>query len=137
MNDDPPVDSSEEVVTEDSERQLIEVSKQAAWSGPLPPPSILEQFNDVVENGAERIVSAWEGETAHRQDMERRELSYFGRDSILGKVFAFIFVITALGGSLWAAVNGAEIFATVLGGGTIASVVWAFVKTTRVGDPED
>ncbi len=54
-------------------------------------------------------------------------------DNFLGKIFAFafafVFVLLALSASLYAAVQGAEWFAAIFGGGTIASVVWAFVKT--------
>ena len=117
--------------------QVVEVSQQSAWSGPLPPPAILDQFNNVVENGAERIVSAWESETKHRQSLERKELSLYALDSVLGKIFAFIFVVGALFCSLWAAISGAEVFATVLGGGTIASVVWAFVSSSKTNSPVD
>ncbi|MEM7088397.1 MAG: DUF2335 domain-containing protein [Pseudomonadota bacterium] len=118
-----------EPVSDDSGNH-VQVTQQAAWSGPFPPPAILEQFNGVVENGAERIFRAWESETNHRQKEERRELTLFALDNYLGKIFAFIFVIVALGISAYAATHGAEWFATILGGGTIASVVWAFVKSS-------
>ena len=29
----------------------------AQWEGPLPPPSTLADFNSIIENGAERIVT--------------------------------------------------------------------------------
>lgn len=102
--------------------------QQHMWKAPLPPPEVLERFNEVVENGAERIVKAWEQETEHRRDMERRELSNFYGEARLGKVLAFLFVITALCLSGFAAYFGAEWLAAILAGGTIAAVVGAFVK---------
>jgi uncharacterized membrane protein len=57
---------------------------------------VLADFDEVVENGAERIMAAWESETAHRKDLESRNLRYSAFDSILGKVFALIFVLSAL-----------------------------------------
>jgi uncharacterized membrane protein len=27
------------------------------WSGPLPPPAVLEKFSQIIPNGAERIVA--------------------------------------------------------------------------------
>jgi uncharacterized membrane protein len=103
----------------------------AAWSGPLTPPSVLKDFDDVVPNGAARIFAAWESETEHRHGMERRNLMLAAADAIIGKVFAFIFVITALSACIYMATVGQEWVAAVLGGGTIASVVWAFVRTNR------
>lgn len=106
-----------------TEMQQIEMM----WSGPLPPPQVLQSFNDVVPNGAERIIAAWERETEHRHSMDRK-ISF---ESMLGKVFAFIFVIFALSICAFTAYIGATWVAAVLGGGVIASVVWAFIKVNN------
>lgn len=38
-----------------------EVSVQSAmWVAPLPPPNVLQDYDHIVEHGAERIVRAWE-----------------------------------------------------------------------------
>lgn len=103
----------------------------AAWSGPLPHPSTLAAFDKVVENGAERIMSAWEKETQHRHKMESRDLWLVGVDAIIGKLFAFLFVLSCLvlcGFAIW---MGSDIVAALLGGGVMASVVWAFVRVNR------
>lgn len=98
-----------------------------SWEGPLPPPSVLEEFNRIVPNGAERIIRSWEEETQHRRDLDKAEHSKFWRDAMVGKIFAFLFVIAALAVAAFAAYLGAEWLAVVLGAGTITSVVWAFV----------
>jgi uncharacterized membrane protein len=41
-----------------------------SFSGPLPPPELLAKYNDVVPNGAERIIKMAENQQAHRQDLE-------------------------------------------------------------------
>lgn len=102
------------------------------WKAPLPPPAVLEEFNRVVDNGAERIVKAWEDETAHRRKMERDELRKFYGDARLGKFFAFLFVLAALGVAAFAAWIGAEWLGVVLGAGTIGSVVWGFVQGKKI-----
>lgn len=104
---------------------------QAEWSGPLPPPGILEQFNHVVDNGAERIFQAWEAETQHRHQLERRDLMATAIDAILGKVFAFLFVMAALTVCAVAIAWNAPWVAGLLGSGVIGSVVWAFIKVNR------
>jgi len=38
----------------------------AHWSGPLPPPATLKQFDEVIPGGAERILRMAEAEQAHR-----------------------------------------------------------------------
>ncbi|PYE88359.1 hypothetical protein C7477_1071 [Phyllobacterium leguminum] len=63
--------------------------------------------------------------------MERRELGFVALEAILGKIFAFLFVLAALSVCAYAAAAGAEWLATILGTGVIGSVVWAFVKVNR------
>jgi len=46
----------------------------SVWSGPLPPPQTLAEFDEIVRDGAERIMTAWEKETEHRQKLERQEM---------------------------------------------------------------
>jgi uncharacterized membrane protein len=113
------------------EVEQVQIAMQE-WSGPLPHPATLREFGEVVPNGAERIMAAWERETAHRHKMEKSELGWAVFDSVFGKVCALVFVLTALSISAYAAVNGAEWVAAILGGGTIASVVWAFVYAPKV-----
>ena len=105
--------------------------QQNVWQAPIPPPSILRDFDSVVPGSAERIVRAWELESEHRRSVEKAEQRSFYRDAMFGKIFAFMFVVMALGVAGYSAYIGAEWLGVVLGGGTIGAVVWAFVKTSR------
>jgi uncharacterized membrane protein len=44
--------------------------------GPLPSPEDVQQFNHIVEDGAERIFRMAEHEQAHRISTEQRELAH-------------------------------------------------------------
>lgn len=101
------------------------------WAGPLPPPAILDQFNHVVANGAERIVSAWEGETRHRQKQESRDLIWAIFEGILGKVLAFLFIVMLFGLVLYAASIGALWLSAFFGAIGVGGVVGAFIQTNR------
>ncbi|MFC3705665.1 DUF2335 domain-containing protein [Devosia honganensis] len=101
------------------------------WAGPLPPPAILDQFNQVAANGAERIFQQWEQESAHRREMERRDFKCSVAEGFFGKSLAFIFVITALALAAYAISQGATWLAAFLAAGTIAAVVGAFIATNR------
>lgn len=107
----------------------------AEWHGPLPPPSILRDFDDVVENGAERIMQAWEKETEHRHRLESRDLWLTGIDAIFGKLAALVFVLAALALTAYAISMGSEWVAVVLGSGVIGSVAWAFVSNAKGNRP--
>ena len=43
---------------------------QSSFSGPIPPPDILKGYNDVVKDGAERIIAMAEKQSNHRMILE-------------------------------------------------------------------
>lgn len=59
------------------------------FSGPLPHPQVLAQYNEALPNGAERIMQMTESELRHRQGMEHR-----------GQFFAFVIAVAALLGGI-------------------------------------
>jgi uncharacterized membrane protein len=59
------------------------------FSGPLPHPQLLAQYNEAVPNGADRIVKLTENQAEHRQTMESR-----------GQVFTFALALIALVGGI-------------------------------------
>src|SRR2546430_16686828 len=52
----------------------------AGWSGPLPPPAALDEFNRIVPGAAERIFAQFEAEGAHRRELEQRQSKFLVRD---------------------------------------------------------
>lgn len=73
---------------------------RAQWSGPLPPPSVLEGFDKVVPNGAERIFRMAEREQEHRLAYEQAELQYSRNDfrygQVIGGMLALICVVASV-----------------------------------------
>src|ERR1035441_8723246 len=51
------------------------VVSQQNFSGPLPPPELLRQYQEIMTNLPEIIVQRMMDEMTHRQDMERRNLA--------------------------------------------------------------
>ncbi len=70
------------------------------WSGPLPPPAVLEQYNAVHPGLAERIVSSMEVEQQHRHSMERQLLDTHKRVYTRGQYFAATVALVSLGAGL-------------------------------------
>lgn len=70
------------------------------WSGPLPPPAVLEQYNAVHPGLAERIVSSMEIEQQHRHSMERQLLETHRRVYTRGQYFAATVALVSLGAAL-------------------------------------
>lgn len=46
------------------------VVSQQTWTGPLPPPAALSQFDAIIPNGADRIMALVESEHRHRVEHE-------------------------------------------------------------------
>ena len=45
----------------------------SSWSGPLPPPSVLQGYDNIVQGGAERLFTLVEKQQKHAEEFENRE----------------------------------------------------------------
>lgn len=69
------------------------------YSGPIPHPALLKEFNEVIPNGADRIMTMAENQSSHRIKLEETIVEANNRDSLLGVIFAgFIGLIATIGG---------------------------------------
>ena len=61
-------------------QELTEITMTMGWSGPLPPPAILRQYDLLKPGCAGEIMGTFTTQVAHRQNQERRQLtlSFFG-----------------------------------------------------------
>jgi uncharacterized membrane protein len=101
--------------------------KSASWQGPLPDPSSLREFNEVVPGLAEKIVSEFQNEAAHRRDFEKIALRASIKLDLWSRISAFIFALSALGVAGFCVFSGQPGAAMAIGGITIAAVVSAFI----------
>lgn len=100
------------------------------WEGPLPPPQVLARYDDVVQNGAERVFRQFEAEAELQREMNRASLRAQIRDLMIGKIFALIFAMGMIGAVFYSINQGYPTLAGILGGSVLGSVVWAFVSVT-------
>ena len=101
------------------------------FRGPLPPPDILAQYNNAHPEAAERIITSFEKQSAHRQYIEKKQADTNSIVSYLGPIFAFVICITCLIVSGIVINNGHPVAGTLLAGGGLAGVVTAFLRGTR------
>jgi uncharacterized membrane protein len=103
----------------------------AAFSGPIPPPDLLDRYNQMIPGGADRILKMAEKQSAHRQYIEKWAviggtiLSYFG----VGCAACIALGALYLGYRL--IMNGQVIPGAVFGGGGLTGLVAAFIYGTR------
>jgi uncharacterized membrane protein len=55
--------------------QFKAILSQSFFSGPLPPPAMLREYNEIVPGGAERIMARSEKEQAHRHEMQNKTVT--------------------------------------------------------------
>lgn len=106
---------------------LVRHEQTVSYSGPLPPPSDLQRFEQILPGAAERIMRMAELQSEHRRQLESQVVSSGVRKSERGLMFGLIIGITAIVTGGLCAVLGKEIAASFIGGGGIVGLVSVFV----------
>ncbi len=117
----------------------ISIRKASSFSGPIPPPELLKGYNEVVKDGAERIVIMAEKQSNHRMQLEDHAIKEELKQSRLGQVFGFILGIVGLVLAAILAILDHEAIAGIFGTTTILGLVTVFVlgKKAQKKDLED
>jgi uncharacterized membrane protein len=92
----------------------------------MPPPEVVRGYNEVIENGAERLFKQFELEAEHRRDLQRRTQRHNLIIALSGRTAALVFSLAALGVTALALQWGYPWPAAIIGGSSIALVVAAF-----------
>lgn len=117
----------------------ISIRKASSFSGPIPPPELLKGYNEVVKDGAERIVTMAEKQSNHRMKLEDHAIREELKQSRLGQVFGFVLGIVGLLLAAILAILDHETIAGIFGTTTILGLVTVFVlgKKAQKKDLED
>lgn len=92
-----------------SERAKAAFAVRAEYSsGPLPSPQVLAQYNEVLPGLAERLVQQAEGQTRHRQDLERTVVNANVASEKRGQILGFILALVLGAGGLGLVALGHE-----------------------------
>lgn len=123
--------------TEQMKDMLARVIEQE-FVGPIPPPSVISGYENVIPGSADRIIRMAEQQSLHRQQMELLEIKAESRDSFLGVIFAFglgagCLIACSVMVIMVPATAGA-VCGSILGVTGIGSIVTAFLKNTRKTD---
>lgn len=114
------------------QQQQVSVHAQTAWSGPLPSPAALERFNEIIPNGADRIVKMAESEQEHRIDYEKKGLAASTREAAVGQFLGAFISLAAIGAAAYTASIGAHwAVSAALVGIPVLGLVRAVVRPRR------
>lgn len=105
-------------------------------SAPLPEPSELAVYNQIIPNGADRIMKMAEAQTAHRIEIEKTVIYSQKNQAFRGQVFGLIVGLGGLSLATFAAMNGHDWFGGAIGSGTLVSLVYVFVQSREKQEEE-
>lgn len=127
--------SKEERIARRVEQRIVQQSMQA-FSGPLPPPAMLAQYNDILPNGAERIMQMAERQQEHRHSLEKRVVNSNTFDQRLGLCLGFIIMMSVAGAGVWLISSGRDAAGTAALVASVAGPVTAFIYGRRKQEAE-
>lgn len=113
------------------------IEEMVSWMGPLPPPSAMRAYEEVLPGACERMLALTERQAAHRQSIEREE----ARSAVVveqrGQAIAALIGVLAIvcGTYLMATDHDGWGFATIVT--AIAGLVGATVFSRGIGSRGD
>ncbi len=116
--------------------------RREEFSGPLPHPVILNQYEQICPGAADRILTMSESSLKHYQEMETRNstrsdrlVSVVSWSTILGTIFAGLIGIGGLIGGIYLVASGAtkEGLSTIFG--PLAALVGVYLYNQRTRKP--
>lgn len=108
----------------------VSVVKASAYSGPLPPPGMLEAYNKAVPNAAERILKSFEKQQEHRMQLEENMMD---KNFDAAKRGQYMGLSISIAGLLIAGAVG--IFGSALAGSLIGITLLAGLVKLFIIDP--
>ncbi|HNM42790.1 DUF2335 domain-containing protein [Plasticicumulans sp.] len=105
---------------------MVQVAAQA-FSGPLPPPDLLEHYQRIQPDLVERLMRLTESEAAHRHALETQALAASERIEARGQRYGLLIGLAALAVAGMALSLGHEKAAMTIGGTTVVGLATVFV----------
>ena len=105
----------------------VAIVASTAYSGPVPPASMLGEYNDVIPNGGNRLFTLVESQSAHRHSIETIVITGQQRQSDRGQWMAFTLAVLLIGVGATAFLTGHDWVASVIFGTTVAALAGIFV----------
>jgi len=117
--------------TRSSNAAISAVTQSISFSGPLPPPGLLKQYNDVIPNGAERIMAMAERQSAHREALEDKVVTGNLASQARGSHYAFLICLVSIVGGFVLIGMGKSIVGVSAVIGSLATLTSVFLLAKR------
>lgn len=101
--------------------------KAMAHSGPLPDPESLARYNEIIPNGADRIMKMAENQQNHRMSVDKQLVKGNNNQITRGQWFGFLLALFFLGAGVYLTLLGHESVGKVIFGTTVIGLASIFV----------
>lgn len=119
----------------DQRKKLLSVIESRSvsrhYQGPIPEPEDLARFNEIIPNGADRIMRMAEEQARHRMSLETTVVSGQQRQSANGQWFAFLIALFGISSGVFLAIKGHDWVGYGIAGTTVVSLVYTFITGKR------
>ena len=113
---------------ESTARHVETLIARQSISGPLPSASEMAKYDQISPDLVDRIVKMAEKEANHRHEMEQNLLKHEAGDTKRGQFFALLIGLAGFFTACFAILHQSPWIGAILGGGTLAVLVTAFIK---------
>ncbi len=122
-------DKRDRVLNAVSKVTAINITTQSrSHSGPLPSEDLLRAYDELITDGANRVMVMAETQAAHRQNLETIAVTAQTTQSGRGQFYAFVLSVLYGGAGITAFLTGHETVSGVIFGTTIIGLVTVFLK---------
>jgi uncharacterized membrane protein len=114
-------------------REFVQIVQSETFSGPLPPPEVMQGYEKVCPGAADRILVMAERQSEHRRSLEARYQTQGGRREWLGMLLGFILAAGAIGGGIYLVAHNHQaegLTSIILALGGLVSV-FVYARTTK------
>jgi uncharacterized membrane protein len=101
--------------------------QSVSFQGPIPPPELLRAYNEIVPDGANRILLMAENQSNHRIDLESTVIKGDNRRASWGLFTGYTIGILIIVLSYILIMNGHDLAGTVLGTVDLVGLIGIFV----------
>ncbi len=123
----PEIIQAEEIKAELDRIEQILIKREESFSGPLPHPEHFKKYNQIVPGSANRLLKMTEDDLKHIHTIQNSQMSIEKIATIGGLIAGWTIAIIALVGSGYLILENHDIAGTVLGTGTLTTLVGVFV----------
>ena len=133
----PEIREALEALPSKDRAKVLKAIQVSRFSGPLPPPQMLGEYEKVLPGSADRIIKLAEENAQHRQVWESKILSASTSYSTQNNWFRFLLALVAVGGAIFLANQGASPLPYVLVVYALVGLVSRFLKRAFPSSSDD